>query len=142
MTEIENTLYILENLSTTDSEDYLDSAEIEVYYGDDQSNEGMSTTYDMPTIADKAIKAIVELHKANAELEKERDDLRVKLSKAETESCEAKAIRDLEQQAKGVYDVRATTGFWNLSTCLLRTHLRGYEVILKNKAKALKKGKQ
>jgi hypothetical protein len=70
MTEIENTLYILENLSTTDSEDYLGSAEIEVYYEDDQGNEGMSTTYDMPTIADKAIEVIVELRKANAELEK------------------------------------------------------------------------
>jgi hypothetical protein len=70
MTEIENTLYILENLLTTDSEDYLESVEIEVYYGDDQGNEGMSTTYDMPTIADKAIDAIIELRKANAELEK------------------------------------------------------------------------
>lgn len=68
MTEIENTLYILESLSTTDSEDYLESVEIEVYYGDDQGNEGMSTTYDMPTIADKAIEAIDELRKANAEL--------------------------------------------------------------------------
>jgi hypothetical protein len=49
--------------------------------------------------------------------------------------------RDLEQQAKGVYDVRATTGFWNLSTCSLRTHLREYEVILKNQAKELEEGK-
>lgn len=48
------------------------------------------------------------------------------------------AIRDLEQQAKGVYNLRSTTGFWDLSTCLSRTHLREYEVILKNKAKALK----
>ena len=61
-----------------------------------------------------------EKDKRIAELEKERD------------------VRDLEQQAKGVYDVRATTGFWNLSTCSLRTHLREYEVILKNQAKALK----
>jgi hypothetical protein len=48
------------------------------------------------------------------------------------------ATRDLEQQAKGVYNVRATTGFWNLSTCSLRTHLREYEIILINQAKELK----
>jgi predicted Ser/Thr protein kinase len=75
MTEIENTLYILENLSTTDSEDHLESVEIEVYYGDDQGNEGMSTTYDMPTIADKAIEVIIELRNEKAELEKVVDDL-------------------------------------------------------------------
>jgi hypothetical protein len=45
---------------------------------------------------------------------------------------------NLEQRAKGVYDVRATTGFWNLSTCALRKHLREYETILINQAKALK----
>ena len=52
------------------------------------------------------------------------------------------AIRDLEQQAKGVYNLRSTTGFWDLSTCLSRTHLREYEVILKNKANALKGARQ
>ena len=40
---------------------------------------------------------------------------------------------NLEQQAKGVYDVRATTGFWNLSTCAYKVP----ESIF-NKAKALK----
>jgi hypothetical protein len=52
-------------------------------------------------------------------------------------SKESLEIRDLEQQAKGVYDVRATTGFWNLSTCALRNHLREYEILLENKAKGL-----
>ena len=67
----------------------------------------------------------------NAELEKD-------LSNAQTMGDKEQSIRDLEQRAKGVYDVRATTGFWNLSTCSLRTHLREYEIILKNQAKALK----
>ena len=53
--------------------------------------------------------AIKSKDKRIAELfEKEREDLRVRLSKAETESCEAKAIRDLEQQAKGLTDYAKT----------------------------------
>ena len=68
-------------------------------------------------------------------------ELEKKLSHAETMGGREQSIRDLEQRAKGVYDVRATTGFWNLSTCSLRTHLREYEVILKNQAKALKEPK-
>ena len=78
-----------------------------------------------------------------AELEKELS--KVKAYKAQllahvkyTSTQEEVEIIKLEQQAKGVYNLRATTGFWDLSTCLLRTHLREYEVILKNKAKALK----
>jgi hypothetical protein len=73
VTKTENTLYILQSLSSTDSEDYLESVEIEVYYEDDQGNEGMSITYDMPTIADEAISTINELEKRIAELEKERE---------------------------------------------------------------------
>ena len=71
MNKTENTLYILQNLSTTDSEDYLESVEIEVYYEDDQGNEGMSTTYDMPAIADDAILTINELEKRIADLERD-----------------------------------------------------------------------
>ena len=63
---------------------------------------------------------IVAQQRRIAELEEERD------------------VRNLEQQEKGVYDVRVTTGFWNLSTCALRQHLREYEDILNKQAKALK----
>jgi predicted RNase H-like nuclease (RuvC/YqgF family) len=88
---------------------------------------------------------IAELEKENTSLDDQNKrvcteiaELEKRLSNAETMGDKAQSIRALEQQAKGVYDVRATTGFWNLSTCLLRTHLREYEIILKNQAKALK----
>ena len=79
MTEIENTLYILENLSSTESKD-LEHVEIDVYYEDDQGNEG-AAQYDMPTIADKAIEAIVELRNEKAEIEKERDKYKAHFDK-------------------------------------------------------------
>lgn len=62
MNKIQNTLYILDSLSTTDSDDHLNSAEIEVFYEGVQGDE-VSTTYDMPTIADKAIETINDLSK-------------------------------------------------------------------------------
>jgi hypothetical protein len=104
VTKTENTLYILQNLSSTDSEDYLESVEIEVYYGDDQGNEGMSTTYDMPAIADDAISTINELQKQIAELEKE-----LSIVIAGLFSEDDLAIRDLEQQ-KEVIDILYKAG--------------------------------
>jgi hypothetical protein len=67
MDKTENTLYILQNLSTTESRN-LDYAEIDVYYEDEQGNEG-AAQYDMPTIADDAISTINELQDKIAELE-------------------------------------------------------------------------
>jgi hypothetical protein len=67
MNKTENTLYILQNLSSTESKD-LDYAEIDVYYEDEQGNEG-AAQYDMPTIADDAISTINELQDKIAELE-------------------------------------------------------------------------
>jgi hypothetical protein len=74
MNKTENTLYILQNLSSTESKD-LDYAEIDVYYEDEQGNEG-ATQYDMPAIADDAISTINELHSKIAELDKELSALR------------------------------------------------------------------
>jgi hypothetical protein len=68
MNKTENTLYILQNLSSTESKD-LDYAEIDVYYEDEQGDEG-AAQYDMPTIADDAISTINELQSKIAELEK------------------------------------------------------------------------
>ena len=108
MTKTENTLYILQNLSSTDSEDYLESVEIEVYYEEDQGNEGMSITYDMPTIADEAISTINELEKRIEALEKE-------LSHAQTMGNREQSIRDLEQRVSGMVEVATqrcpTSGF-------------------------------
>ena len=69
MNKTENTLYILQNLSSTESKD-LDYAEIDVYYEDKQGNEG-ATQYDMPAIADDAISTINELQSKIAEIEAE-----------------------------------------------------------------------
>lgn len=62
LTDTENTLYVLQTLSSTDSVD-LEWAEIDVYYEDEQGNEG-AAQYDMPTIADDAIKTIERLQSA------------------------------------------------------------------------------
>ena len=105
----------MQNLSSTDSEDYLESVEIEVYYGDEQGNEGMSTTYDMPAIADDAISTINELQKQIAELEKDKLDLKHLLEKNLSTFINKKEegillgipmFEDyqLKQQAKGVRD--------------------------------------
>jgi hypothetical protein len=72
-----------------------------------------------------------------AELKKEKATFKVRLSIANTMGCTAKKIRDLEQREKGVYDLRASTGFWDLSTCKLRTYVRTYEKYLNDEAKAL-----
>jgi hypothetical protein len=69
MNETQNTLYILGNLSNTESKD-LEFVEIEIYYEDDKGNEG-STIYDMPTIADNAIITIDRLVNKIAELKKQ-----------------------------------------------------------------------
>jgi hypothetical protein len=58
MTDVENTLYILQTLSTTESQD-LEYAVIDVYYESDSGSEGASQ-YDMPMIADAAINTISE----------------------------------------------------------------------------------
>jgi hypothetical protein len=73
MDRTENTLYILENLSTTESKD-LEYVEIDVYYEDEQGNEG-AAQYDMPAIADDAISTINQLKAKIAELEKENKEL-------------------------------------------------------------------
>ena len=83
-----------------------------------------------------ALERIAELEKELTELKAYKAKLLAHVKYSSTQ--EEVEIIKLEQQAKGVYDVRATTGFWNLSTCSLRTHLREYEVILKNQAKELK----
>ena len=71
MTDVENTLYILKELSATESKD-LEYAEIDVYYEDDSGNEG-ACQYDMPMIADAAITTIIEqaeeVDKLNKEIE-------------------------------------------------------------------------
>ena len=89
---------------------------------------------DIRSLAD--IKRIVELEKELSKVKAYKAQLLAHVKYTSTQ--EEVEIIKLEQQAKGVYNLRATTGFWDLSTCLLRTHLREYEVILKNKAKALK----
>jgi hypothetical protein len=58
MTDVENTLYILQTLSTTESQD-LEYAVIEVYYESDSVSKS-GWRYDMPMIADAAIKTIIE----------------------------------------------------------------------------------
>ena len=70
MNKTENTLYILQNLSSTESED-LEYAEIDVYYEFEDGNEG-AAQYDMPTIADDAISTINELQSKIEKLEKEK----------------------------------------------------------------------
>jgi predicted RNase H-like nuclease (RuvC/YqgF family) len=88
MNKTENTLYILQNLSSTESKD-LDYAEIDVYYEDEQGNEG-AAQYDMPAIADDAISTINELEKRIEKLESYNNGLA-------NESCEQQAkIRELE----------------------------------------------
>ena len=67
LTDVQNTLYILGELSTTPSEN-LEYVEIDVYYEDDMGNEG-ACQYDMPAIADVAIKTIIEQADRIAELE-------------------------------------------------------------------------
>jgi hypothetical protein len=89
----------------------------------------------------RAIEIILEKDDKIAELEREKETLTQHHGMWKDQWHELNnrlPIRDLEQQAKGVNDVCATTGFWNLSTCSLRTHLREYEIILINQAKALK----
>jgi hypothetical protein len=123
MNKTENTLYILQNLSTTESKD-LDYAEIDVYYEDEQGNEG-AAQYDMPAIADDAISTINELQAKIAELEKQLGTLKSRSNQAHSylnsvteyfykndqggnyyknlgECEDLLAIRDLEQQAKGL----------------------------------------
>ena len=85
MNKTENTLYILQNLSITESKD-LDYAEIDVYYEDEQGNEG-ATQYNMPAIADDAISTINELQSKIAELEKERDGLALTFKREFTALC-------------------------------------------------------
>jgi len=67
MTDVENTLYILQTLSTTESQD-LEYAVIEVYYESDSVSKS-GWRYDMPMIADAAIKTIIEQADKIAELE-------------------------------------------------------------------------
>jgi hypothetical protein len=83
--------------------------------------------------------ALERQDKQIVELRKERDEMGDKLAMAsllcKPESLE---VHNLEQQELGVYNLRASTGFWDLSTCRLRTHARSYEKHLRDKAKALK----
>ena len=113
MNKTENTLYILQNLSSTESKD-LDYAEIDVYYEDEQGNEG-AAQYDMPAIADDSISTINELQKQIAELEKDKLDLKYLLEKNLSTFINKKEegillgipmFEDyqLKQQAKGVRD--------------------------------------
>jgi uncharacterized protein YgbK (DUF1537 family) len=71
-----------------------------------------------------------------AEIEKEREDLRVRLSKAETESCEAKAIRDLEQQAKGIESLITSGG--SIEQSYMNSFYRREATELRNQTKVLK----
>ena len=119
MNKTENTLYILQNLSSTESKD-LDYAEIDVYYEDKQGNEG-ATQYDMPAIADDAISTINKLQSKIAELEKERD------------------IRDLEQRADAVEDfVKVYECHKFGAHAVFYAHGNGVAKELRNQAKALK----
>jgi hypothetical protein len=90
-------------------------------------------------LLDSANKQVKALRTKVAELEASNNKLKqpIELEDRIIFSKTSLKINNLEQRAKGVYDVRATTGFWNLSTCALRNHLRKYEIILQNKAKGL-----
>jgi mRNA-degrading endonuclease YafQ of YafQ-DinJ toxin-antitoxin module len=96
MNKTENTLYILQNLSSTESRN-LDYAEIDIYYEDEQGNEG-AAQYDMPAIADDAISTINELQSKIAKLEKELSGIVSGLF-SENEL----AIRDLEHTRQGFW---------------------------------------
>jgi hypothetical protein len=113
MTDVENTLYILQTLSTTESQD-LEYAVIEVYYESDSVSKS-GWRYDMPMIADAAIKTIIEQADKLAAL----DEKVILLEKVETIFNESPdltfecvqrlfkdelAKRDLEMQAKGIAD--------------------------------------
>jgi hypothetical protein len=66
VTNQENTLYVLNELSNTESAD-LEYAEIDVFYESDEGAEG-AAQYDMPTIANMAIVVINTQSKRIAEL--------------------------------------------------------------------------
>lgn len=66
LTKHEDTLYILENLASTENAD-LDHAEIDVYYEFSDGSEG-AAQFDMPTIACRAIETIKDQQKHIAEL--------------------------------------------------------------------------
>jgi len=112
LTKNENTLYILENLASTESAD-LDYAEIDVYYELEDGQEA-AAQFDMPTIADRAIETIKEQQNRIAELEKEVDKYRLEATRqygaycallfSNVEPSVSLEAHNLEQQAKGVKD--------------------------------------
>jgi hypothetical protein len=108
MNNQENTLYVLNELSSTESAD-LEYSEIDVFYESENGTEG-AAQYDMPTIAKMAIEAINTQSKRIAELEKDKAFLLTQRFMGNTIVSTDQGLSDaikahnIEQQIKGVMD--------------------------------------